>query len=255
MPIVDDVRIGRILRALRRHRGWRQEDLGARAGCSQTTISLVERGHVADLPLRRLRRVFGALDAEAVIDVRWRGGTLDRLLDERHVTLAGAMVEVLEAAGWEVQVEVSYAHYGERGSIDVLAWHSVAGSLLVVEVKSELVSVEATLRKLDEKSRLAAPVARERFGWSARTVSRLLVLPDASTERHRVMRAGAALAVALPQRGDEVRRWLRQPEGRLSGITFLPDTRAHAAIRGTGGQTRVRVPRRGTGTRQRGAPR
>jgi hypothetical protein len=40
---------------------------------------------------------------------------------------------------------VTFSIYGERGSIDLLAWHSETRTLLVVELKSELTSIEETL--------------------------------------------------------------------------------------------------------------
>ena len=100
------------------------------------------------------------------LDVRRRGAELDRLIDEGHAALGARVAEKLRGWGWDVRVEVSYSEYGERGSIDLLAWHAATGSLLVIEVKTEIVSAESTLRKLDEKGRLAAKVARERFGWA-----------------------------------------------------------------------------------------
>jgi hypothetical protein len=38
---------------------------------------------------------------------------------------------------WQVVVEYTFNHYGDRGSVDVVAWHAGAGALLLVEVKSE----------------------------------------------------------------------------------------------------------------------
>jgi hypothetical protein len=55
--------------------------------------------------------------------------------------------------------------FGERGSIDLLAWHESSRTLLVIELKTELTSVEETLRRHDSKVRLAPGIARERFGW------------------------------------------------------------------------------------------
>jgi transcriptional regulator with XRE-family HTH domain len=60
---MDDVRVGRILRALRRRRGWTQKELGRRANVSQQAISLIERGHGGRLAVETVRRVFAALDA------------------------------------------------------------------------------------------------------------------------------------------------------------------------------------------------
>ena len=85
-------------------------------------------------------------------------------------------------------------------------------------------SLEATLRKLDEKARLAPRVARERLGWQASSVGCVLVLLDESTARRRVARHAVVLDQALPARGRAVSRWIRQPAGSLAGIWFLSDT-------------------------------
>jgi len=167
---VDDVRVGRFVRIARLRLGWRQFDLAARAGVSQQEISLIERGHLEGVPLRTLRRVLRALDASGDLDVRWRGGAIDRLIDDRHATLVGAAVEALRADGWETRVEVTYSSYGERGSIDVLGWRAAEAALVVEEVKSDLTSAEQTQRKHDEKVRLAPGVVREREGWRPQLV-------------------------------------------------------------------------------------
>src|SRR5829696_10081033 len=114
-------------------------------------------------------------------------------MDEGHATLVGRAVEMLQSLGWETRSEVSFSVYGERGSIDVLAWHAPTRTLLVVEVKSELNSVEETLRVHDAKLRLAPRIAAERFGWHAIATARVLVLPDLSTARRRVARHRAVL--------------------------------------------------------------
>jgi transcriptional regulator with XRE-family HTH domain len=216
-----DVRIGARFRALRHRLGWRQEDLARRAGVSQDVVSLVERGHLERVSLVNLRSIARALDADFVIQLRWRGGDLDRLMDEAHAVLVGATAKLLAASGWLVRIEVSYSVYGERGSIDVLAWHPATATLLVVEVKSELASVEETLRKHDEKARLAPRVASQEIGWRSRAVARLLVLPDLSTPRRRTARHEAVLGAAYPIRSRQLRQWLSAPDGAVSGLLFL----------------------------------
>ncbi|MEA2632413.1 MAG: Helix-turn-helix domain, partial [Chloroflexota bacterium] len=220
---MNDPRLGTVIRALRRRKNWRQRDLASAAGVSQPLISKLERGEIGDVNVDTVRAVTAALDATLSIDVRWHGGAIDRLLDEKHARIVGASADLLALCSWLTEVEVSYSVYGERGSIDILAWHEGARALLVIEVKSELVSVEATLRKLDEKTRLAGTVARERFGWRSESVARMLVLPSNSTERRRVARHDAALGAALPLRYDDLRAWLRRPIGPMSGILFVAD--------------------------------
>lgn len=195
--------------------------MARRAGVSQGVVSLLERGHLEEVSLAKLRAIARALDAEFVVQLRWRGGDLDRLLDEGHASLVGAIVDLLKQSGWHVRVEVSYAVYAERGSIDVLAWHPGSRTLLVVEVKTELVSVEETLRKHDEKVRLASAIARQQLHWQTTSVARILVLPELSTARRRVERHRSAMGSAYPMRGPQLRRWLAAPDGGASGLLFL----------------------------------
>jgi transcriptional regulator with XRE-family HTH domain len=237
---VDLVRLGLGIRALRRRRGWRQRDLAAAAGVNQTAVSLIERGHADRVSMSVLRDVAAALDARLVLQIRWRAGDLDRLLDADHAQLSADFVRRLQAAGWETRVEFTYATRGSSGSIDVLAFHHATQSLLVIEVKTEVPSAEATLRKLDEKVRVAAAVARDRFGWLARTVSALLVLEDTSTNRRRIDMHTPLFDAALPDRGIDVRRWLASPSGRLGGRMFLAPSTGSAVIKRRGGRHRIR---------------
>jgi transcriptional regulator with XRE-family HTH domain len=238
---MDDVRIGRILRSLRRRRGWTQSELGARTGLSQQAISLIERGYGSTLSGRTLRRVFAGLDARWEPVVSWRGGALDRLLDEDHSRLVAATSQRLRERGWAVEVEVTYSSYGERGSIDILAAQASCRAVLSVEVKSELTSVEATLRKIDEKDRLVrGSICRERFGFEPTVVGRLLVLPATDTSRRRVRASGVVLGAALPARGAPVRRWVASPRGGLSGLWFVADTNPRSGTQTGGGPSRVR---------------
>jgi transcriptional regulator with XRE-family HTH domain len=243
---MSDQRMGVVVRALRHRRGWRQVDLARTAGLSQTLVSAVERGHLDGLSFATLRMVLAGLDARLELNVRWRGGALDRLLDERHPSLVGRVVEQLRMAGWEARVEASYAHYGERGSVDVLGFHVASRSLLVVEVKSELISVEATLRKLDEKVRLAPKIVAGWPGWQAGRPARLVVLPSTTAARRAVVRHRAILDVAVPLRGPDVRAWPRSPSAPIAGLLFVADSRQATGKHRLSAPQRVRRPLAGT---------
>jgi transcriptional regulator with XRE-family HTH domain len=220
---MDDHRIGRSLRVLRQRRQLRQADVAIAARVSQSLISDIESGRLAGVTVGTLRRVFAAVDAGFEGTVLWRGPGLERLLDADHALLCGIATERLRRDGWDPLVEASYSIRGERGSVDVLAGKIASRSVLVEEVKTSLVSVEATLRKLDEKARLAGlQLCKDRFGWVPRAVGRLLVLPDTTSARRSVARHEDLLRVALPARGAVVRRWLREPDGDLAGILFHP---------------------------------
>jgi hypothetical protein len=139
--------------------------------------------------------------------------------------------------------EVTFSRYGERGSIDLLGWHSPTRTLLVVEVKSSIASVEELLRRLDVKARLGPVIAHERWGVRTARASRLVVFPDDRTERRRVARQAAVLDRALPERGRDVISWLTEPAGELSGIVFVTPTPASGASQARGGRHRVDVDR------------
>jgi len=227
-----DIEAGRVLRTLRLRRGWTQRQVATAADVSQSTVSKVERGRLGTFSLDTLRRLFATLDASADVLVRWRGGELDRLVDRRHAALVESTVQRLRAAGWLTLVEVSYAVFGERGSIDILALDARTLTLLVVEVKSGLTAVEATLRKLDEKVRLAPGIA-ERHGWRPTTVARLLVLPATTTSRRRLRDHVATFASVLPTSPATMRRWLRAPAGGASGVLLVPSSRGSDRWRGS----------------------
>jgi transcriptional regulator with XRE-family HTH domain len=238
---VDLVRFGVVIRALRRRKGWRQADLAAAAAVSQGVVSLIERGYGGRMAFDTLLRVANALEARLALDLRWRAGELDRLLDQDHSALAALVARRLGGYGWDVQFEVTYAVYRATGSIDVLAWHAAERTLLVIEIKTEVTSGESTLRKLDEKVRLAGAVASERFGWRASTVARLLVVQDITTARDQIRRSPNLFDAAFPSRAVDVRSWLRAPQGGLSGLLFVRLTNHQ---RGTGirhGRHRMRV--------------
>ncbi|HKG56644.1 MAG TPA: hypothetical protein VKA85_05320, partial [Candidatus Limnocylindrales bacterium] len=129
---------------------------------------------------------------------------------------------MLAAAGWETAAEATFSVYGERGSVDVLAFHAATSALLVVEVKTVVPDMGSMLIALDRKRRLARRIAADR-GWRAATVARVLVMPDNTTTRRRAAAVKATFAAEFPARSVEVRRWIAAPRGAISGIWFLPD--------------------------------
>ncbi len=244
---MDDVRVGMALRELRRRASLRQLDLAHLAGVSQSLISAIECGRIGSVTINTLREVFRAAGAGFDGHVIWRGAALDRLLDARHASLVEASVSRLTRIGWQAHVEVTYSIFGERGSIDVLAGREERSAVTIEEVKSELVRLEETVRKLDEKGRLVRErIAFERFGWRPLVVGRILVLPDTDRARAQVGRHAPVLDVAFPSRGAAVRRWLRDPVGDLSGILFVADASRGGTNANAVGHRRVRRPVRAT---------
>jgi len=207
-------------------------------------VSLTERGHFGSVALRTLRRVFEVVDSRLELLVSWRGGGLDRLLDEAHLALVSRRASTLSGMGWIVALEATYSVYGERGSIDVFAASAKDRAVLVEEIKSDLTSIEELGRKTDEKVRLARQrLCRERFGFDPVAVGRVLVLPDTDATRQKVARLAPTLDVLFPARTREVRAWLRKPVGDISGIVFVSNINRGGATGDQRGRTRVRRPK------------
>jgi transcriptional regulator with XRE-family HTH domain len=236
---MDDQRVGAAFRAIRIRRGWRQRDVAERAGVSRAFISAVERGHLDRVSLSTLRRVAAVLDIRLDVVPRWRGGELDRLLNSGHAALHESVVSFLGSMpGWEVVPEVSFSIYGERGVIDLLAWHAPSRSLLVIELKTAIVDVNDLVGRVDRKRRLARRIAVER-GWQAATVSCWVIVARGKTSQRRVEAHRSMLRAAFPASGREARHWLRRPQGSLSALSMWSDATPRDG-RPLGGQ-RVRV--------------
>lgn len=59
---MDDQRLGRAFRAVRVRRRLRQRDVATAADVSASLVSLVERGHLELVSIRKLRRVASVLE-------------------------------------------------------------------------------------------------------------------------------------------------------------------------------------------------
>ncbi|MEX1172534.1 MAG: helix-turn-helix transcriptional regulator [Chloroflexota bacterium] len=249
---MDDVRVGAAFRAVRIKRRWRQADLAARSGWSAATISRIERGHLDTIALRALRAVAAALDIRVDVTARWRAGDLDRLLNAKHSALHDAVASMFrdDLPEWVLAPETSFAVYGERGIIDIVAWHPGRRALLIIELKTDISDVNELVGTVDRKRRLAREVVRER-GWDPLTVSTWVIVAPGRTNRARVAAHGAMLRAAFPADGRTIRGWLQDPvgsvaalsiwrSGRTAGRTMTPVRRVRA-------RARVRVGGRAAG--------
>src|SRR5580765_3609898 len=96
-----DDRAGRLIKAVRVHLGLRQVDLAQAADVDQKVVTLLERGELRRVSVERFRRVCAALKIEPVIELRWRGGLADRLVDRGHARIVEAVIAELRRLGWE----------------------------------------------------------------------------------------------------------------------------------------------------------
>jgi transcriptional regulator with XRE-family HTH domain len=223
----DDERLGQLLKAIRRSQSVTQAGVALVANVPRGDVIRIERGRAGEVPLSRVRRVFEAAGGRARLNVWFNGATADRLLDSRHAALVARALRVFLARGWQATVEVSFAEFGERGSIDLLAGHQSSGVAVVGEIKTVFGSLEETNRVLDMKVRLAKKIVKRAFGWwPAAEVGRLLIVPDEMTVRRTIDRHSATMNALYPARGREVRAWLRRPTGGFGGIWFLSEVRA-----------------------------
>lgn len=248
---MDDVRVGRIVRQVRRRRGWRQVDLAAAAGVSQAVVSRAERGHIASLTFAVARRIMAVLEIRAEWQISWRGGAIDRLLDELHASIGAVVAGELASLGWSVLPEVTFMRLGERGSMDLLGVDAARRAAVVIELKSELTSYEQTQRRLDAKVRVAAGVIEERVGWRPIHLGVVLVLADTRSNRDRAKRVAPLLRAALPAGTVAVKRWLRDLSGLLAGVWFVQGIHDRTSSRGRGGAHRVRLPAARSGRARR----
>jgi hypothetical protein len=171
--------------------------------------------------LDMLRSVAAVLEVRLDITGRWRGADGERLMSERHARMATGATSHLITVDWAVRPEVSFSIYGERGVIDLLAWHEESRTLLVVELKTAIVDVGELLGTFDRKRRLAATIARD-LGWDAGMVAACLWLSDTRTNHRRLAEHEAILRAALPADGRTLQAWLRRPTGPIAALAFLP---------------------------------
>lgn len=240
---MDDIRFGRAVRVLRQRRGWRQVDLAHRCGLSRTTVSAIERGRVRRYTVASVRSLLAELNADVDLLVRWGApGDLDRVLDRDHAAIALAWTDLHRRHAWEPWPEASYSIYGERGRIDLLAFHPPTGTLEVAEIKTGIWDVQDTLGRLDAKVRLAPTVAAQRR-WRVRHVVGALVLADGRTA-HRRVTEHASLFTAYATRGQAARAFVRAPTDAVTGLLVyvrLPDSH-HGDLRRAGQRSVRRRP-------------
>ena len=238
---MNDQKIGAAFRALRIRRGWRQSDVATKAAVSPGVVSLIERGHLEHVSTQALRRVAAALDVRLDVSIWMPHGELDRLLNAGHAALHEALAQHLDRLpGWIHAPEVSFAIYRERGVVDILAFHEPTGSLLVIELKTEFVSLEDLLTTMDIRLRHAAKIGRDR-GWQAQSVSAWLVFAESATNRRRVREHAAALGAVFRADGRQMRGWLLKPVGTIRALSFWANFNGTTGKQMDSGRRRVRV--------------
>jgi len=128
---------------------------------------------------------------------------------------------------WVAVPEVAFSIYGERGIIDLLAWHERTRSMLIIELKTLLVDPGDLAGTMDRRVRLGKRIALDR-GWSPEGISSWVVFSDTRTNRRHLADHETMLRAAFPSDGRQMRRWLESPSAPIAGLSFVSD--AHAVI-------------------------
>jgi transcriptional regulator with XRE-family HTH domain len=240
---MDDIRIGNAVRAVRLRRRLRQADVADRAVVRRELVGRLERGGAGTLPLDAVRAVAAALGIRLELRLHWQGGDLDRVVNAAHADLHESLARRLQQlTGWTWLPEVSFSIYGERGVIDILAWHEATRSLLIVELKTTIIDPRELVATMDRRLRLGERIAAD-HGWRPASVSAWVVVSDTRTNHRRVLRHARLLRTAFPADGHQVRGWLRRPDGSIRALSFWTDVRPGDIGRAQGQPRRVRAPR------------
>lgn len=225
---MDDLRFGQAVRRIRLRSAISQEELGGRAHVSRTTVSRLEHGRLDTLSLATLRRIAAALEIRVDLVPRWRGGELDRVLNAAHAALHEQVARDFERRpAWTLRPEVSFAIFGERGVIDVVAYHAARDALLVIELKTVIVDINELIGTLDRKRRLAPRIAAE-LGWpvtKAASTSAWVIVAEGRTNRRRVAAHRAVLRAAFPSDGRAIEGWLADPRTPIRCLSFATAAR------------------------------
>ena len=220
---MDDRDLGRAIRTVRIRTRQRQADVAGSAGVTRAAVIDIEAGRIGRIKVDDLRAVTDRLGMRLDIGVRWQGADLDRLLAAGHARMHELLAGLFAThPGWVAIPEVSFAVYGERGVIDLVAWHPATRSLLLVELKTALGDPQLLVATMDRRIRLAAAVVAGR-GWRPSTVSAWVLVADTRTNRRREVAHRGLLRTRFPMGGRELRAWLRSPVRTIMALSFLTD--------------------------------
>ncbi len=221
---MDDQRVGAAIRRVRLRARRTQASVARAAGVSQSTVSRVERGHLGRLQLQTIRAIAAALEIRLDLTPRWRGADLDRMLGAAHAAMHASIAGMFAGhRDWAFRPEVSFSIWGERGIVDILAWHAKRKVLLVIELKTEIVDLNELLGTLDRKVRLGPEIARMQ-GWpvpAGARASAWVIVSEGRTNRRRIQAHAAMVRAALPDDGRAVAGWLERPRRTLRCLSYL----------------------------------
>ncbi len=222
------------------------------AGVPRGAVMAIEAGRLDRVPFGQIRRLAHAFDGRFEGALLWHGADFDRLLNRGHARMHEAVARWLrDVGGWLALPEVSFAYDGERGVIDIVAWHAASRSLLVIELKTRLVDLNALMATMVIRRRIAWQVARD-HGWDPATVSIWVLVAPARTNARILADHRTVLRAKFPADGRAMRRWLANPAGDVAALSFLPHVRVPDLGRDLATPRRVRGPSTSLSTHEAG---
>lgn len=217
MSMVDELAtriVGETIASIRRQIGWSQRELARRAGLSQAMVCAIENGRVRNVTFRSAQRLLAAMGGRLRISVdapflRDRQHQLEPV----HARCSAHVATRLRRDGWQVATEVEIGGDRSRGWIDLLAFHPALGTLLVIEIKTEIRDFGAIERALGWYEREGRVAARRR-GWQPRRTLGCLLLLATEANDVRVAANRASFVAEFPTRARDL--------AGLAGGTSVP---------------------------------
>lgn len=206
-----DQQIGRLFRLLRVRKGWRQEDAADRAGISRKVAQKIEHGELGRTSLDLVRKYGRVFDVRIDAIASGRGGDLARTADEEHAMIVEQIAALVTDAGWTVEPEASFNHYGDRGRIDLLGYHPATATLLLVEVKTMFTDLQDMFGSMNVKLRVVPQIARAR-GWHVVQTGSWLAVASSPAAR-KIVHEHATLFAPFVTTAARIKEWMRLPVG------------------------------------------
>ena len=200
----------------------------------------IEAGRLDEVRFGDVRRYVRALGGRFEGLIRWQGADLDRVLNRGHARMHEAMARWLrDVGGWRVLPEVSFSRSGDRGVIDIVAWHETTRILLVIELKTRIADVNDLMSTMDIRRRVAPDIARE-HGWDPRAIGVWVVVAPSRTNARVVAEHATVLRAKFSADGRSMRRWLAAPAGPIAALSYMPEVHLTNLRRDTATPQRVR---------------
>ena len=189
-------RLGTELRASRHRRKSTQAELGRRAGLSQSSISLVERGLGATFSLDAWQRLFLAVDRRLIVDVS--RDLAEATADASHLAMQELVLRTFAAAGLRATVELPTRPLDPRRSADVALVDDRRRRIVLVECWNTFTDIGAAIRSTDRKAVDASMIAAARWSEAAGQVHILWVVRATKRNRALVGRYPSIFATRFP---------------------------------------------------------